>query len=210
MPGTVRFADDASAAATLDYITADDVDSALQDLRRRDNIDDFVAGLVRFEVFPYPNGAKTAKPAQMAFQKVAIRPTMLDKLTKIVYLARGASQDLLKVNTQIETDGGPGCYSEDRVVILQKTAAEPLTVGQARSLRSALFARYEWVTSKVADINEMRRRHCENTAIPVGLARPETADEEDHPDFEELSEEPDPEMFSDNVSPSLLPLCTLF
>ncbi|GAB7342694.1 hypothetical protein MBLNU457_g0847t1 [Dothideomycetes sp. NU457] len=189
MPGTVRFADAASPAANPDYITGDDVESALEDLRRRDNIDDFVAGLVRIEVFPYPDGAKTAKPAQMAFQKVAIRPTILDKLTKIVYLARTASQDFVKITTKLEPDGGPGCYSEDRVVILQTTAA-PVAVEQARALRSALFARYEWVISKVADINELRRRHLESPD--------ETPDDEDHVDHEELSEEPDPEILSED------------
>jgi len=199
MPGTVHFADTASSNLPLGVITADEVDKTLEKLKRRDNIEDFITGLVRVEVFPFPEGQTTAKPALMPFTKVTINPTKWSELTEIVYVAYTRSGDLVENTTQLLPDAGPGCYTEDRLVLSQDDPWNVVTVSQARSLRSALYSRYEWVASKVVDVNEMRRQHQEASEDPLG-PDPETVDEEEHIDHEDLEEEIDPETMDVEVS----------
>jgi len=198
MPGNVHFADMVSLVSNQGIITACDLPKILEEIRRRDNIEDFILGLVKVEVFPFPEGQKTAKPALIPFKEVTINEAKSAELTTVTYARVDHDLGHVKVITQILSEAAPGSYSEEREVI--PITRDALTIDQARSLRSALFARYEWVTSKIANVNEMRRLHCERAQdllVSPSSPLPDEADEEDVDS--NLDEELDPEMMGVEV-----------
>jgi len=198
MPGNVHFADMVSLVSKQELVTGRDLPRTLEEIRRRDNIEDFILGLVRVEVFPFPEGQKTAKPALMPFKEVTINEAKSLEIKTVTYARVDNDLGHVKVITQILPEESPGSYSEEREVI--PITRDALTIAQARLLRSALFARYSWVISKIANVNEMRRLHCERAQsllVSPSSPLPDEADEEEVDS--NLDEELDPEMMGVEV-----------
>jgi len=168
-------------------------------LRKRDNIEDFVFGLVSTEIFPYPEGKHSALPATtVAFQRVMLRESESRVLTGLRVVLPQCEEDKQAqkkrsfVEIKLLPQEGEGCYTEDVNELFTSNPTDPgVTADQQKQLRYALWARYDWVMNKIATVNELRRLHHEGEHDFDG-------DDDIEDGFDDnLSEEPEPD-FSDN------------
>lgn len=131
-------------------------------LHRRDNLVDFVDGLIETEVFPYPDGQRQVIAATyVPVQEVTWKPGALDELTKLKVL--GVKQRLdgiekaVNMDITLTPDQGVGTYEVVYDVLKADSATETLMGNKdVERIRMAMWARYDWVSEKVAEINYLR------------------------------------------------------
>ena len=159
----------------------------LKNLRRRDNIRDFIDGLDDSECWPYPNGETYSIPAdnkclccdEPIMVGVELRKDKLDELTRLhlinVYryhplanLDRGRQDqaDLTDLSIELCPEEGSGSYSVSYEAVdkMERAAAPKLNLRDVAVIRSAFIHRHEWVLNKLHSVNDDRLDTC--TADP--------------------------------------------
>lgn len=141
------------------------LEELIKKLRRRDNLEDFVDGLIETEIYPYPSGQKTIVPATyIPVQDVCIKtgaaailttieirgiPPPIGSDTKFVYS---------DVTMTLTPQDGVGTYEMEYQwpSKLREDAPTPPTRQDFERIRMAMWARYEWVLERIDWINRLR------------------------------------------------------
>lgn len=154
-------------------------------LRRRDNIRDFIDGLEDSECWPYPDGESRPVAATPEFcdccgepstPEVVLRKDKMEELTHLfltnVYryhtlapFNRGNKHEapLTDVSIELCPEEGSGAYAVSYEVVekAQRRDAPCLDLADVATIRSASMHRYEWVINKFHSVKEDRRDACE-------------------------------------------------
>lgn len=150
------------------------LDTILRNLRRRDNIRDFVDDLIDTECWPYPRG-KSLPIALAAFDEpVGFREGAMEELTSLYLInveryfpnisisdsdpVKEQTSELVDVLIELSPEDGPGAYTvtyepADKKV---RSAAETINLKDVATLRSAFMHRFEWVCNKIESVNRER------------------------------------------------------
>lgn len=153
-------------------------DAIKANLRRRDNIRHFVAGLEDSECWPYPehqNGASVAAAPDLVDEdgnpivyEVAVDVAKRDELT-VLYLpnvnrpmfqAVPPQTTLVDLAVELMPADGPGAYVLDYEIVEgpeSRAEAPQLSMEEVNELRSSFMHRYDWVASKVHSVNLERQ-----------------------------------------------------
>lgn len=143
-------------------------------LDRRDNLTDFVDGLVRTEVFPYPNGQRDIIPAvQVPVQEVKLKPGAYAQLTTWVYKDVWFKEDgedkfgnmiitltpefgvgAFELGYHVRDEPGPKPANDKLPSVFKPHGS--LKPGNEK-WRMSLWARLEWVQEKIEYINWLRQ-----------------------------------------------------
>jgi len=179
----------------LSAVKMDRLATILTNLRRRDNIRNFISGLEDSECWPYPDGETQSIPpvtqycvccGEPSVDEVMLREDKIGELTHIfptnVYRRhafapsnRGRKHQAALTDVSIELcpEEGPGAYAVSYEVVdeVQRRGAPCLDPRDVATIRSAFMHRYEWVINKLHSVEEDRRDALEMTseveAIPV-------------------------------------------
>lgn len=146
----------------LDTVEHPSVYSLLKtSLRQRDNLDKYVHGLVKSEIFPYPEAAIDPVPAAyVPYKRVRVRSEMWDEILQLDIehgVTSGSGGNV--ISYRLEPEYGAGCFTTDvdplpKKIPRSRTDIRPCDL---QDLRMALWGRYEWIMDKVAYINDLRR-----------------------------------------------------
>jgi hypothetical protein len=155
----------------------DRLNTILQNLRRRDNIRDFICGMEDTECWPYPDGETRPIAAtcpccdEPLDAEVHLRPNKIDELTHLylinVYryhtLAPFSKSDhtrgeLTDVSIELCPEEGLGAYavSYEAADEVERIDAPKLNLHHVGTIRSAFMHRYEWVVNKLHSVNRDR------------------------------------------------------
>jgi hypothetical protein len=155
----------------------DRFDTILHNLRRRDNIRDFIRGLEDSECWPYPNGEALPIAATCPccddpiMADVTLRQDKVEELTHLylinVYryhnLAPFSKGDhtrgeLTDVSIELCPEEGLGAYtvSYEAANEVERIEAPKLNLHHVATIRSAFMHRYEWVVNKLHSVNRDR------------------------------------------------------
>ena len=180
-------------AATVLNMSFDDI---IGSLHRRDNLDHFVDGLVRAEISPSPQDRRgSVGSAYVPHTEVSIRSEKWNEmrdieLGKSITIQNG-SPCVVHLAISLLPEEGIGSYmetvveeEEDDGLASQSEHHRVLTLPQTRQIRSAMWARYEWIVDQVAHIKDL----CEEQAS--GRVQDDVEDAAMADD--DLSEEADP------------------
>ena len=153
----------------------------LANLRRRDNIRDFIDGLEDSECWPYPDGEScpiAATPAycdccgEPSLPEVVLRKDKIEELTHLFLInvnryhalapfGRGNVHEapLTDVSIELCPEEGAGAYAVSYEVVdkTQRRDAPTLDLRDVATIRSAFMHRYEWVINKFHSVKEDRR-----------------------------------------------------
>lgn len=183
-------------------------DTILRNLRRRDNIRDFIDGLEDTECWPYPDGNEAPKPATFEDWSGPITVEVKlreDKAYELMhfYLINVSryhpfapfdrksdhDSDLTNVSIYLCPEEGPGAYTVEYVVDkTERSHAPKLELQSFATLRSFLMHRYEWVVNKLHSVNSDRRDAWKR--VIAGLESDEDVDDcLGHENEEDLEEE---------------------
>ena len=166
----------------------------LANLRRRDNIRDFIDGLKDSEYWPYPEGESRPIAATPDFcdccgepstPEVVFRKDKIEELTHLfltnVYryhalapFNRGNKHEapLTDVSIELCPEEGSGAYAVSYEVVekAQRRDAPCLDLADVATIRSAFMDRYEWVTNKFHSVKEDRREAREAAELGSQIA----------------------------------------
>jgi hypothetical protein len=186
----------------------------LANLRRRDNIREFIDGLEDSECWPYPDGETQPIPAMPEYcdccgesrkPEVVIREDKIEELTHLFLINvhryhalapfnRGNRHEapLTDVTIELCPEEGPGAYTVSYEVVesSQRGDAPRLDLHDVATIRSAFMHRYEWVINKLHSVKEDRREAWETPEPEVENA-PVLVDPIESENVEPLSEEED-------------------
>lgn len=147
------------------------------DANRRDNIEDFVDGLVRTEIFPYPDGQRDLVPCTtVPVQEVKLKPGAYEKLTTWIHLGVWFEDDgvwvygdeVMKLTPELGVGAFEVVYHARGDGAGSTPPHPPTSPPDARSnirksrkseeetLRSGLWARLDWVFEKMEYVNWLR------------------------------------------------------
>ena len=155
----------------------------LANLRRRDNIRDFIDGLEDSECWPYPDGESRSIAPSPEFcnccgepstelSEVVLRKDRIEELTHLfltnVYryhalapFNRGNVYEapLTDVSIELGPEEGAGAYAVSYEVVdkAQRRDAPTIDLRDVATIRSAFMHRYEWVINKFHNVKEDRR-----------------------------------------------------
>jgi hypothetical protein len=193
----------------------DRLDTILQNLRRRDNIRDFIDDLEDCECWPYPDGETRPRAPipgcpcceNPLVEEVYPREDKVEELTHLYlinvyryhtlapFTKSGREQiELADISIELCPEEGLGAYavSYEAVDETQRVDAPKLNLHHVATIRSAFMHRYEWVINKAHSVNRDRR-----DAWSRWLAGDEhVALSDDEQSQEPLSEEEDHDSFS--------------
>ena len=131
--------------------------------RRRDNLVDFVDGLIETEVFPYPSGQRVLIPAiHVPVQTVTWKPEALHELTSLtivdVKLVLNGTEKHVNVNLTLTPEDGVGAYELDYEVVKEEAtdSFRLMSLSDIERVRMAMWGRYDWVKEKLEYINRLR------------------------------------------------------
>jgi hypothetical protein len=186
----------------------------LANLRRRDNIRDFIDGLKDSECWPYPDGeSRPIAPTpefceccgEPSLPEVVLRKDKIEELTQVfltnVYRYHALAPfncgnkheaPLTDVSIELCPEEGPGAYAVSYEVVdkAQRRDAPFLNLGEVATIRSAFMHRYEWVINKFHSVKEDRRDAWEMAEAGLELASV-VGDRMESGNEEPLSEEED-------------------
>jgi hypothetical protein len=158
----------------------DRLNTILHNIRRRDNIRDFIHGLEDSECWPYPDGETRPIPADFCrcedceddpVIEVYLCQAKIKELTQLylinVYryhtLAPFGNSDhnqgeLTDVSIELCPEEGLGAYtvSYETADETQRIDAPKLNLHHVAAIRSAFMHRYEWVINKFHSVNRDR------------------------------------------------------
>lgn len=164
----------------------------LQNLRRRDNIRDFIDGLHDSECWPYPDG-RTYSSAAIETCYCCDEPLMVeatlpeDKFEELTHLyitnvyryhplaaldkRRQDQADLVDVSIELCPEEGSGAYSVSYEVIekAERMATIKLNLHDVAAIRSAFIHRHEWVLNKLHSVNHDRLEACKELEEGIEL-----------------------------------------
>jgi hypothetical protein len=223
---------------TLPTATMDRLATILANLRRRDNIRDFIDGLEDSECWPYPDGeSRPIAPTpefcdccgEPSLPEVVLRKDKIEELTQLFLtnvhryhalapLDRGNVYEapLTDVSIELCPEEGAGAYAVSYEVVdkAQRSDAPTLDLRDVATIRSAFMHRYEWVINKFHSVKEDRREAWEiaehEFEIALGLGEP-TEDPIESENEVPLSEEEDHDALQpdSDISVSAHCLCWL-
>lgn len=206
---------EANIAYTHPSVTKmDRLSTILHDLRRRDNIREFIDGLEDSECWPYPNDEYHSIPAaptcsycdEPCFEEADLRADKVKELTHL-YITdvlryhplapmnrrNKHHAELTDVCLEMCPEEGPGAYAVSYEVIdkVDRVAAPKLDLHNVATIRSAFMHRYEWVVNKVHTVNDDRLEAWKRAK--AGMEHIASSDEEQNKAA--LSEEEDRDVF---------------
>lgn len=166
----------------------------LANLRRRDNIRDFIDCLEDSECWPYPDGeTRPIAPTpefceccgEPSLPEVVLRKDKIEELTHLFLINvyryhalapfnRGNKHEapLTDVSIELCPEEGPGAYAVSYEVVdkSQRRDAPCLNLGEVATIRSAFMHRYEWVINKFHSVKEDRREAWEMIELGFKIA----------------------------------------
>ncbi|KAF1346848.1 hypothetical protein BDV97DRAFT_400740 [Delphinella strobiligena] len=135
--------------------------SLKQTLRRRDNLEDFIDGVIETEMFPYPGGMREVVPAtyvpvqEITWKAGAFEQLTTTTITAVKYMLDGVDRHVNVTMTLTPYDG-IGTYEMEYDMIKETTEDTTWSQADLETVRMAMWARYEWVKEKVEYINHLR------------------------------------------------------
>lgn len=185
----------------------------LRNLRRRDNIRDFIDGLHDSECWPYPNGETYSIAAthqcdccdEPYMVEVNLREDKFEDLTRLYLINvyryhpfamsnrhRQDRVDLTDVSIELCPEEGIGAYSVSYEVVetASRRGTEKLNLHEVAAIRSAFIHRHEWVLNKLQSVNRERREACTKLEEWLELGT-ESENNFEYENGEPLSEEED-------------------
>lgn len=187
----------------------------LRNLRRRDNIRDFIDGLHDSECWPYPDGETLPIAATHECDccdgpmmvEATLRGDRLEELTHLFIInvyhyhplaavdkRRQDQADLTDVSIELCPEEGSGAYSVsyERVDKAERLATVKLNLHDVAAIRSAFIHRHEWVLNKLHSVNHDRLEACNELEEGFELdTESDVFSEWKHEDEEPPSEEED-------------------
>lgn len=204
------------------------LETILANLRRRDNIREFIPGLEDSECWPYPDGESHSIPATFEdecgpfVKEVELRSDKIHELLELFLInveryhplssilnPRNSQVDLADVCIELCPEEGLDAYmvSYETADKDERERAPKLDLEDVATVRSAFIHRYEWVISKLQTVNCDRNDAFEMLILGYDPNDP-PSEISDHENEAPLSEEEDHDALLTNDGYVSGPYCT--